>query len=358
MRIAVPPLRATVVTEPGWKPFTDAASFGSSVRRASATVSGAFAASDSMRTALSLSVKMTAPPARVRDQPSGTFTREAGARRRVGDEGLVVGDVAGRADLRRVRVGRGRPRRRADDEDERRAAAGDAARAASAARGDSGGTVRDRHGAATVRRAPVSAPPAPGQRQVKPAGRRSRRRRTLACRWPRPASCIVEDDDAIASGLRRVLDSQGYAVRRIARGGPRCRRRPSRRRRSSSSTSGCPTSTALDVCRRLRAARPELAILILTARDQELDVVAGLDAGADDYLVKPFRLAELLARVRAHLRRLTAVAPEEHGAPISAGGVRLDPAATARVARRTRSSTCARRSSTCSRCSSPRPGAS
>ena len=66
---------------------------------------------------------------------------------------------------------------------------------------------------------------------------------------------------------------------------------------------GLPDMDGLDVCRALRAARPELAILILTARDQELDVVAGLDAGADDYLVKPFRLSELLARVRAHLRR-------------------------------------------------------
>ncbi len=66
---------------------------------------------------------------------------------------------------------------------------------------------------------------------------------------------------------------------------------------------GLPDVDGLDVCRRLRAARPDLAILILTARDLELDIVAGLDAGADDYLVKPFRLSELLARIRSHLRR-------------------------------------------------------
>jgi DNA-binding response OmpR family regulator len=66
---------------------------------------------------------------------------------------------------------------------------------------------------------------------------------------------------------------------------------------------GLPDIDGIDVCRRLRSARPELVIVMLTARTQEVDVVAGLDAGADDYLTKPFRLAELLARVRAHLRR-------------------------------------------------------
>jgi DNA-binding response OmpR family regulator len=71
-----------------------------------------------------------------------------------------------------------------------------------------------------------------------------------------------------------------------------------------------------------------LAILILTARDQELDVVAGLDAGADDYLVKPFRLAELLARVRAHVRRVAAAEPGDLADPsLRAGDVVLDVAA-------------------------------
>jgi DNA-binding response OmpR family regulator len=83
----------------------------------------------------------------------------------------------------------------------------------------------------------------------------------------------------------------------------------------------------LEVCRRLRAARPELTILILTARDQELDVVSGLDAGADDYLVKPFRLSELLARVRAHLRRTRAAAPDDAPEPLRAGDLTVDAAA-------------------------------
>jgi DNA-binding response OmpR family regulator len=136
---------------------------------------------------------------------------------------------------------------------------------------------------------------------------------------------IVEDDEAIASGLRRVLDSQGYDVRHTARG------------RTAMGEAvpptqlvvldlGLPDIDGLDVCRRLRAARPDLGILILTARDQELDVVAGLDAGADDYLIKPFRLAELLARVRAHLRRL-AGENADAAAPLQAGDLQVDPAA-------------------------------
>jgi DNA-binding response OmpR family regulator len=90
---------------------------------------------------------------------------------------------------------------------------------------------------------------------------------------------------------------------------------------------GLPDVDGIDVCRKLRLARPELAILILSARDQELDVVAGLDAGADDYLVKPFRLSELLARVRAHLRRAVEAAPEDSAAPLQAGELKVDRAA-------------------------------
>jgi DNA-binding response OmpR family regulator len=134
---------------------------------------------------------------------------------------------------------------------------------------------------------------------------------------------VVEDDEAIASGLERVLRSQGHRVRRVARGRP-----------ALESTGddiglvvldlGLPDIDGLEVCRRLRAARPDLAILILTARDQELDVVSGLDAGADDYLVKPFRLSELLARVRAHLRRTVTRTPEDEPTPLRAGDLTVD----------------------------------
>jgi DNA-binding response OmpR family regulator len=145
-----------------------------------------------------------------------------------------------------------------------------------------------------------------------------------------PGILLVEDDEAIASGLVRVFESQGHPIRRLARGGPAV----------AAATEdvklvildlGLPDVDGIDVCRRLRGARPDLAILILSARDQELDVVAGLDAGADDYLVKPFRLSELLARVRAHLRRAAVEAPVGAGAaarePLRAGEVAVDRAA-------------------------------
>ena len=141
-----------------------------------------------------------------------------------------------------------------------------------------------------------------------------------------PGILVVEDDEAIASGLVRVLDSQGYRVQRTDRG----------RRALALVTDdvglvvldlGLPDIDGLEVCRRLRSTRPDLAILILTARDQELDVVSGLDAGADDYLVKPFRLSELLARVRAHLRRSLAATPDEVPEPLQAGDLTVDVAA-------------------------------
>lgn len=142
-----------------------------------------------------------------------------------------------------------------------------------------------------------------------------------------PGILVVEDDEAIATGLVRVLYSQGYAVRRLARGGP-----AAAAARDDIGLVildlGLPDLDGLEVCRRLRAAGPELAILILTARDQELDVVAGLDAGADDYLVKPFRLSELLARVRAHLRRGAAAPRRDPAADrLAAGDLRMDLAA-------------------------------
>jgi DNA-binding response OmpR family regulator len=132
---------------------------------------------------------------------------------------------------------------------------------------------------------------------------------------------LVEDDDAIAGGLARVLESQGLGVRRLARGAGALE--AARDAELVILDLGLPDVDGIDLCRRLRRARPELAILILSARDQELDIVAGLDAGADDYLVKPFRLSELLARVRAHLRRAVDAAPPP-AEPLRAGGVTVD----------------------------------
>ena len=133
---------------------------------------------------------------------------------------------------------------------------------------------------------------------------------------------LIEDDDGIAAGLARVLDSQGLRVHRLARGAGALDAAVDAQ--LVILDLGLPDIDGIDVCRKLRRARPELAILILSARDQELDIVAGLDAGADDYLVKPFRLSELLARVRAHLRRVADATPHAPVQPLRARTVTVD----------------------------------
>ena len=92
---------------------------------------------------------------------------------------------------------------------------------------------------------------------------------------------------------------------------------------------GLPDMDGLEVCRQIRQAGATLPIVMLTARQEEIDVVVGLDAGAVDYVTKPFRLAELLARVRAQLRRPSV----NHGtAPLAVGDLLVDRARA--VARR------------------------
>ena len=115
---------------------------------------------------------------------------------------------------------------------------------------------------------------------------------------------------------------------------------------------GLPDLDGVEVCRRLRAEDPTVPIVILTARHAEVDVVLGLDAGADDYVTKPFRLAELLARVRAHLRRPRRHRAGRDGSPQATSRSTVTPAGPGSAVV---SSTCAPRSSTSWRSSSRRP---
>lgn len=87
---------------------------------------------------------------------------------------------------------------------------------------------------------------------------------------------------------------------------------------------GLPDTDGVDVCRELRALQPATVLIILTARSGEMDVVVGLEAGADDYLTKPFGLTALLARVRAHLRRQRLLRDDEADAPFVSGDLTLD----------------------------------
>ncbi|MDQ1366106.1 MAG: hypothetical protein QOE57_2148 [Acidimicrobiaceae bacterium] len=113
---------------------------------------------------------------------------------------------------------------------------------------------------------------------------------------------VVEDDETIGRSLVLALTGQGASVE-WARTGTDALRLVATLTDLVLLDLGLPDIDGVEVCRRLRDRYPSLEILIVTARNQEIDVVVGLDAGADDYIVKPFRLAELLARIRARLRR-------------------------------------------------------
>ncbi len=113
---------------------------------------------------------------------------------------------------------------------------------------------------------------------------------------------IVDDDPKITSLLRRALSAEGYEVRTAANGSEGLARVRERQPDLVVLDLLMPGIDGLEVCQRLRE-ESDIPILILTAMDETQDRVRGLDSGADDYLVKPFELEELLARVRALLRR-------------------------------------------------------
>ena len=135
---------------------------------------------------------------------------------------------------------------------------------------------------------------------------------------------IVEDDPSLASGLHRILEAEGYAVDTTARGEDAVLASSQERFDLVILDIGLPRMDGFEVLRRLRAAGGDkggpMPVLVLTARDAVEDRVRGLDIGADDYMVKPFAMPELTARVRALLRRSQA-----HGGPrIVHGPLTLD----------------------------------
>lgn len=135
---------------------------------------------------------------------------------------------------------------------------------------------------------------------------------------------LVEDDDALAAPLVAALRSGGLEIERFADV------RSTLLRASDGSRSpdlvlldlGLPDGDGTDLARALRMRAPSTVIVVLTARTDESDVLVALDAGADDYLTKPYRLAEIQARIRAHLRR-QATSPREQEV-VEASGVRVD----------------------------------
>ncbi|MFV2144658.1 MULTISPECIES: response regulator transcription factor [Isoptericola] len=134
---------------------------------------------------------------------------------------------------------------------------------------------------------------------------------------------LAEDDPAIAEPLARALTREGYDV--VVQGTGQGAIDNAGDADIVVLDLGLPDIDGLDVAREIRGRGLSTPILVLTARADEVDLVVGLDAGADDYVTKPFRLAELLARVRALLRRTHGEAAEDE--ELRAQDVRVDVAA-------------------------------
>jgi DNA-binding response OmpR family regulator len=134
-----------------------------------------------------------------------------------------------------------------------------------------------------------------------------------------PKVLLAEDDAAIADPLARALRREGYDVD-VCTDGVTALEQALRQPDLVVLDIGLPGMDGIEVCRRLRQEGSAVPVLVLTARAEEVDTVVGLDAGADDYVTKPFKLAELQARVRALLRRGVVVEPPAPDAPL-----RIDP---------------------------------
>src|SRR5436189_5572045 len=135
---------------------------------------------------------------------------------------------------------------------------------------------------------------------------------------------VVDDEPAVRDSLDRALRLEGYKVELAADGGEALEALADDSPDAVVLDLMMPKVDGLEVCRRMRAAGDRTPVLVLTARDAVTHRVKGLDAGADDYLVKPFALDELLARLRALLRRSGTSAP---GQVLRFSDLTLDPVA-------------------------------
>jgi DNA-binding response OmpR family regulator len=136
---------------------------------------------------------------------------------------------------------------------------------------------------------------------------------------------VVEDEPAVAMGLEYGLKSEGFSVLRAENGHKALLQAETSDPHLILLDIRLPDISGFDVCKQLRGRGYRQPILILTARDEELDRVMGLELGADDYVVKPYRLRELIARIRALLRRAYGeLAAPIRGARLHFGEVEID----------------------------------
>jgi DNA-binding response OmpR family regulator len=137
---------------------------------------------------------------------------------------------------------------------------------------------------------------------------------------------IIEDDENLRVALADNLEAEGYAVRTVATGADALRAIETEQFDLLVLDIMLPDTDGYRLCRKLRSKQVDSRILMLTARTLDEDILEGFDAGADDYVAKPYRLALLLARVRALLRRGEASAPNEPAAALTFDSFCLDPA--------------------------------
>lgn len=139
-----------------------------------------------------------------------------------------------------------------------------------------------------------------------------------------PRILVVEDDESIGRVVSESLTSHGYLVEWCLDGAAASAAFEKAVPDLVLLDAGLPDIDGFTLCRWMREQHRDLPIVLVTARDAEIDIVVGLDAGADDYITKPFSMNVLLARVRAQLRGASSIDPD---APLELGALRVDPAA-------------------------------
>jgi two-component system KDP operon response regulator KdpE len=136
---------------------------------------------------------------------------------------------------------------------------------------------------------------------------------------------VTDDDPELRRVIRRTLDALGFEVAESANGEQAVEKVKDRSFDAVLLDVNMPGMGGIAACREIRRRSTRLQILMLSVRDQEMDKVEALDAGADDYITKPFSIPELVARLRSAVRRSTTAEPDA-GMPITIGEIVLDPA--------------------------------